>query len=124
MRIQSKIKQNRTAAALLGVLMSLALLLALPGAATAADYYIATTGSNTSGDGSVGNPWQTLHYAVNNVFGPSDTIHVAAGIYGVSLEGDTVLELLEMQGITIAGDPAGGSVLDVSGAATWTSGIT
>ena len=43
-------------------------------------YHVSTTGSDTTGDGSEGNPWRTIGYAI----GPAsdgDTIIVAAGIY-------------------------------------------
>jgi len=43
-------------------------------------YHVSTTGSDTTGDGSEGNPWRTIGYAI----GPAsdgDTIMVAAGIY-------------------------------------------
>ncbi len=34
--------------------------------AWAADYYVATDGSNTTGDGSIGAPWATITYAANS----------------------------------------------------------
>ncbi len=48
--------------------------------ALAADYYVATTGSDASGDGSAGNPWKTIAYAISQVVA-DDVIHVAAGTY-------------------------------------------
>jgi len=64
-----------------------------------ATYYISTTGNNSTGDGSFGNPWATLSYAISNVTTFGDVIHVNAGTYpeintqmhlenGVSIEGD------------------------------------
>lgn len=49
-------------------------------AAQSATYYVATTGSNSTGDGSVGNPWLTVQYAWAQC-SPNDTILVQPGIY-------------------------------------------
>jgi hypothetical protein len=43
-------------------------------------YYVATTGSNTTGDGSAGNPWATIEHAVENV-PDNSTILVKPGTY-------------------------------------------
>jgi len=53
--------------------------------ANATDYYIATTGNDGTGDGSVGNPWLTLYKATNTVAAGAHTIHVAAGTYTETL---------------------------------------
>lgn len=54
--------------------------------ARAADYYVATTGSNSTGNGSSSNPWATLSFALGrpgvNVTG--NTIHLASGYYSES----------------------------------------
>lgn len=60
--------------------------------------YVSKTGNNTTGDGSIGNPWLTVYKATSTVTTPGDTIHVMSGTYletnilnlaiGVSLEGD------------------------------------
>ncbi len=50
-------------------------------------YHVATTGSDTTGDGSTGNPWKSIQYAVNWVqshldfAGNTVTIEVGDGIY-------------------------------------------
>ncbi len=44
------------------------------------DYYIATTGSDTSGDGSAVNPWRTLAKGVS-VLNPGDTLYLKSGTY-------------------------------------------
>lgn len=56
-------------------------------------YYVATTGSDTTGDGSVGNPWATLQYAADWIYGNIDfgghniTINIGAGTFaGVDLQ--------------------------------------
>jgi hypothetical protein len=43
-------------------------------------YYVATIGSNTTGDGSAGNPWATIEHAVENV-PDNSTILVKPGTY-------------------------------------------
>ena len=48
---------------------------------TNANYYVATSGSNTTGNGSLAKPWQTIKYAINKVGGPGVTINVRAGTY-------------------------------------------
>ncbi|MCD4819331.1 MAG: right-handed parallel beta-helix repeat-containing protein [Candidatus Cloacimonetes bacterium] len=52
----------------------------------AADYYVDPTGSNTTGDGSAGNPWRTIQYAVDNVSNPTTTtvvIHLSASTFSL-----------------------------------------
>lgn len=44
-------------------------------------HYISPTGSDGSGTGSVGNPWQSLYKATSTVTTPGDTIFVNAGTY-------------------------------------------
>ena len=59
----------------------------LPGSVTPAfaagtTWYVSNSGSNGTGDGSQGNPWQTIQYAIDNASVLSgDTINVAAGTY-------------------------------------------
>jgi len=45
-----------------------------------ADYYVATSGSNTSGDGSINNPYATLS-KVFNVVKPGDLVYIRGGVY-------------------------------------------
>lgn len=58
------------------------LLLLLCGRLTcsAATYYVATTGNDTTGDGSSGNPWLTIQKGINTASG-GDTVFVTAGTY-------------------------------------------
>src|SRR5438094_8744204 len=58
-------------------------LLVSAGTLYAADYYVATTGSD-SNNGSAGSPWATLNHA-NSVVVAGDTVHVAAGTYTQSV---------------------------------------
>jgi hypothetical protein len=45
------------------------------------DYYIATTGSDSTGDGSFAKPWKTLYKATSEVTTSGKTIYVTAGTY-------------------------------------------
>jgi hypothetical protein len=58
---------------------TLATLAALPGA-SAQTYYVATTGSDTTGDGSAGNEWATITHAVDTV-PDGATVLVRPGLY-------------------------------------------
>ncbi|HEX8171409.1 MAG TPA: right-handed parallel beta-helix repeat-containing protein [Thermoanaerobaculia bacterium] len=42
--------------------------------------YVATTGNDTTGDGSINNPWATINKAALNAL-PGDTIYVRGGVY-------------------------------------------
>lgn len=46
----------------------------------AADYYISPSGSDATGDGSFGNPWKTIAFALDKVF-PGDALYLRAGEY-------------------------------------------
>ena len=67
-------------------------------------WYVATTGSDTTGDGSSGNPWATIQHAVDDGgVADGDTIRVAAGIYN---ENVTIGKSLTLRGAN-AGVSAG-----------------
>ncbi|MBL8525236.1 MAG: fibronectin type III domain-containing protein, partial [Betaproteobacteria bacterium] len=52
------------------------------GAANGATLYVATTGSNATGNGSLNNPWATIQFAINNAaFTPGSEIIVQDGQY-------------------------------------------
>jgi hypothetical protein len=72
--------------------------LSWPGAsaAQAGTYYVATTGSNTTGNGSPGNPWATITHAVNTVPDGS-LILVQPGTYN----GEVQLSRAFVSGITL-----------------------
>ena len=63
----------------LALVLSFSMVTAVPVAADTT-YYVATTGSDTTGDGSQGNPWATITYAISQS-DTGDTINVAAGTY-------------------------------------------
>jgi len=68
------------------------------------DWYVAPTGNNTTGDGSEGNPWQTISYALSQA-NSGDTVYAASGNYSE----DIVMEI----GVTIQG--AGANVTTIKG---------
>ena len=56
------------------------IIIAYSSSASAATYYVAKTGNDTTGDGSVGNPWLTLQHA-EDAAANGDTVHVGEGTY-------------------------------------------
>jgi hypothetical protein len=48
------------------------------------NYYVATSGNDGTGDGTSGNPWRTIQYAINHSNG-GDIVHAAAGTYNESV---------------------------------------
>ncbi len=65
----------------------------------ACPHYVATSGNDSSGDGSTGNPWATISYAVNNTT-DACTIIVKAGTYN----GRVRLDRIFTQGITVTAE--------------------
>ena len=63
-------------------------------------YYVATTGDDSSGDGSAGNPWATINRAVEKA-SSGDTIKVAAGVYTPK---ETIL--IKVDNLTLIGPQA------------------
>jgi len=78
----------------------------LPTASAASTYYVDPSGSDTTGDGSSGNPWLTIQYAINQVL-DSDTINVAAGTYTETVD-------LKGKELTIDGAGVGNTIIDAS----------
>jgi hypothetical protein len=48
--------------------------------AVAATYYVATTGNDSTGDGSIGRPWQTVPKGIRSLHA-SDTLYIRGGTY-------------------------------------------
>jgi Right handed beta helix region len=44
-------------------------------------FFVATSGSDTTGTGAAGNPWRTITHAINSAGGPGVAIEVRAGTY-------------------------------------------
>ena len=113
------------AAALVLVFSLAAVLISSDSVSAQPRYYVSTTGSDTTGDGSEGNPWRTIGYAI----GPAsdgDTIIVASGIYN---ENDlNVGESMRIQGAgmgsTIVDAQYGGRVFSIGACDFELSGMT
>jgi len=88
-------KRDRSFVAVLAVSFGLVV---LPSTLRANNYYVSTDGSNVAGDGSHGNPWRTVAYAVANVAN-KDTINLFAGDY-LAPAGIKVDKSLNFKGIT------------------------
>ena len=65
-------------------------------------YYVATSGNDTSGDGSSGNPWLTIQKGINET-ADGGTVHVAVGEYAG-------FYILERDGISVVGTE--GTIVD------------
>jgi len=121
---QFKPKRHKTVAAIFGLFLALAFLVALPGAATAADYYVDSTTGDDANTGLIGSPWKTLYWAANQTFeGTGHTIHVAAGTYSMDSGEPGTSLTFNLFNSTIQGDPAGGTIIDGTGATSWTQGL-
>lgn len=72
---------------------------------TAGIYYIATNGSDASGDGTISKPWRSLNKACNTVTTSGSVIHIKAGTYnetfrinlakGVSIVGEGITSIIK-----------------------------
>ncbi len=92
---------------------------------TPAEYYVnINTGSDITGDGSAGNPWQTLHYAVSQL-NAGDTLHVAAGVYSTANGEPQDPLVVYNDNITIQGAGAGQTIIDGTdgGGESWDFGF-
>jgi len=92
------------------LLLAGAALLGLSGAAGAATYYVATNGSNTTGNGSLASPWQTIQYAAN-IMAAGDTCQIRAGVYRETV----IVPRSGAAGSPITFQPYGSEVVTVSG---------
>jgi hypothetical protein len=77
-------------------------------AAAATGLFVATTGSNTTGNGTIGSPWQTLQFAFNQL-APGNTLNIRAGTYG---GGNIAVSGTQAQPITIQGYPGERPLID------------
>jgi len=54
-----------------------------PVTAQAADYHVAQSGNDSTGDGSLSNPWRTIRHALDQL-SAGDTLYIHAGTYPAS----------------------------------------
>jgi hypothetical protein len=93
---------------LFSILFALVLVVSLGltiGTSVAADpgttYYVSTTGSDDTGDGSYSNPWKTIQHAVGQV-ASGDTIMVATGAYDAFTVADKAnINIISTEGATV-----------------------
>lgn len=79
--------------------------------ARADNYYVnASTGSNSSGNGTQSTPWKTITYALNQISGSGHTLNVAAGTYNAAL-GET-FPIMMNNGVSLVGAGMGVSIID------------
>lgn len=48
------------------------------------DYFVSKSGNDSTGDGTISNPWRTIEYAIENVY-PGDILYMREGIYNEQL---------------------------------------
>lgn len=99
-----------TAAALVAALLFLS-------SARANNYYVsASTGSNSTGNGTQSSPWKTITYALGQVSGKGHTINVAAGTYNSAL-GET-FPIFMTDGVSLVGAGIDKSIIDAGSTQT------
>jgi parallel beta-helix repeat protein len=115
MRKEKQMKRTFIILFAMALALGLCLVAAMPVAADpGTTYYVSTTGSDVTGDGSYSNPWATIQHAVDNV-SSGDTIMVAPGTYtGAILD----------KGVTVSGLGPGDSIIDTGVPYKAGSGLT
>ncbi|HUT04613.1 MAG TPA: right-handed parallel beta-helix repeat-containing protein [bacterium] len=86
------------------------------GASAASHYYVDGEAGNDSNDGSEGSPWKTITHALASALSTPATIHVAAGTYSSSTNGETFP--LDMKSyVSLQGEGSESTILDAQQAA-------
>jgi len=97
------------------IIISFLFLSSIP--AFSSDFYVdANTGSNSSGDGTLGNPWKTITYALTQVEGSESNpavIYISAGTYNADLGESFPLNMENY--LTLKGVDKVTTILDASG---------
>ena len=91
----------------------------------AATYYVSTTGSDATGDGSVGNPWATIDHADSQfLLSAGDTVVVQAGTYTMTNSAGVALQNTDgTSGAPVTYQANGKVVIDASGVVGESYGI-
>ncbi len=97
------------------ILVSVILLLSVASSATAARWYVATSGSDAAGDGSLGNPYASIGFAITQA-ATHDTVWVGAGVYqeNISFGGKNLVLKSSAGALQTAIEPADGAVAVLS----------
>ena len=85
-------------------------------------FYVATSGSDSTGNGSIGSPWRTIQNAVNHS-GPGDTVYIRAGTYeeqvNVGVSGTAtnyiIIRNYSNESVTVTGSAVRASVFTSTG---------
>lgn len=91
-----------------------------------ADWYVATTGNDTTGNGSSGSPYATLQKAHDSATA-GDTVYVEEGVYEQTISGTKNLTIIGVGGMAIfyGGRPVNGSAWSLHAANVWKkTGVT
>ena len=75
----------RLKAAFIGIILVFWCFSAVPSIALAAEYYVSTTGNDSTGTGSIGSPYRTIQHVLDNVVVSRDIIILRAGTYGENI---------------------------------------
>ncbi len=95
---------------------------AAAGRVHAADYYVATNGNDSTGNGSIGNPYATLSKAVSVMSG-GDTVYMRGGTYAVSAQINLTAIGSAASRRTITNYPGEVPILNCSAQSTGSDGI-
>ena len=68
-----------------GMLVLTACLVSVFSVARAVEYYVSTVGDDTTGNGSIDNPFRTIQHVLDAVAGSGDTITLRGGTYNESI---------------------------------------
>ena len=94
------------------LVLSFSLIPAIPVMANGTTYYVATTGSDETGNGSETNPWATIQHAVDECVG-GDTINVGAGIYREHIS-------IDKSNLKLIGENKETTIIDATQDPAWT----
>ncbi len=101
------------------LIISILLTFCLIAFAAASDYYVDANSGDDGNDGSQGSPWKTIFHALDSVTGSAGdpaTIHVAAGTYSASTNGE-FFPLHTKSYVSLSGEDRDTTILDAEDAA-------